>query len=124
VHSWFGSALPIFEESDVTRPKEVVSLLDEINPDQFYRTTLAPAIFGVGWQACRNKILARELPTPFGDPQGWTGRQILEHRAKMQALAKAKAAADAARPKQAQPAAFKKKTKKMKLRAPARGLRP
>src|SRR5258705_11920027 len=103
----------------MTRPKQEIALLDEISPGRFYRTILAPAIFGIGWQACRNKILAGELPTPFGDPQGWTGRQILDHRAKMQALAEAKAAADAVRPKQPQPAAFrkpKKKTQKVKLR--------
>src|SRR5258708_4315575 len=98
----------------MTRRKQEIALLDEINPGQFYRTTLAPAIFGVGWQACRNKILAKELPIPFGDPQGWTGQQILDHRAKMQALAEAKAAADASRPKQSQPVGFKRRTKKKK----------
>jgi hypothetical protein len=100
----------------MTRPKATISLPGEIQPGQFYRTTLSPAIFGVGWQSARNKILAGELPTPSGDPAGWTGQQILDHRAKMQALADAKALADAARPKQPQPAAFKRKTKKMKLR--------
>jgi hypothetical protein len=59
----------------MTRRKQEIALLDEINPGQFYRTTLAPAIFGIGWQATRNKVLAKELPIPFGDPQGWTGQQ-------------------------------------------------
>jgi hypothetical protein len=114
----------------VTRRKREIPLLEEIRPDQFYRTTLSPAIFGIGWQATRNKVKARELPIPFGDPSGWTGRQILEHRAKMQVLAEQKAVTDAARPKQAQPDGFKNKprppvsapkVKKLKLRTAARG---
>ena len=105
----------------MTRPKpEVVALLDEISPGRFYRTTLSSAIFGIGWQATKNKILAGELPTPFGSPAGWTGEQILKHREKMQAIAEAKVAADVARPRQEQPAAFKKKTPKKKLQAPSR----
>jgi hypothetical protein len=107
----------------MTRRKQEIALLDEINPGQFYRTILSPALWGCGWQATRNKILAGELPVPFGNPSGWTGTQILTHRAKMQKAAEAKAAADAARPKLAQPAGFKKKKKaktmKKKLRAPA-----
>ena len=100
----------------MTRPKQEIARLDEINPGQFYRTTLAPAIFGIGWQACRNKILAKQLPTPSGQPQGWTGQQILDHRQKMQALADAKAAADAARPRQPQPPALRKKPKTGKVK--------
>ena len=108
----------------MTRPiKQEIAVVGEIDPGRIYRTTLSPVIFGVGWQACRNKILANELPIPSGDPAGWTGQQILDHRKKMQALAEQKAAADASRPKQKQPVGLKgkrKKTKKTKLRAPAR----
>jgi hypothetical protein len=109
----------------VTRPtKQEIAPVGEIDPGRFYRTTLSPAIFGIGWQACRNKILANppQLPIPSGDPAGWTGQQILDHRAKMDALAEKKAAANASRPKQSQPATLvgkRKKTTKKKLRAPS-----
>jgi len=116
-----GFPVLLIQEPDVTRRKEAISLLGEIQPAQFYRITLAPAIFGIGWQACRNKILAGELPIPSGDPQGWLGSQILEHRAKMQALAEKRAATDAARPRQEQPAGFKRK--KLKLRTSPSPLR-
>jgi hypothetical protein len=119
----------------MTRPKAAVQLIGDINPAQVYPTTQAPAIFGLGWQATKNKVKAGQLPrpsplTPGSNREGWLGSQILEHREKMQALAEAKAVTDAARPKQSQPAGFKKKprppvtapkVKKIKLRAPSRG---
>jgi hypothetical protein len=110
----------------MTRPKTAVQLIGDINPSQIYPTTLGPAIWGLGWQAVRNKIRAGQLPrpsplTPGSNREGWFGSQILEHRAKMQALAEQKAATNAARPKQPQPTAFKKKIKKVKLRTAARG---
>jgi hypothetical protein len=119
----------------MTRRKREIPLLEEIRPDQLYRTTLAPAIFSLGWQACKNKIRSGELPRPFPLTPGskyeaWTGAQILAHRKDMQALAEVKAVTDAARPKQSQPAGFKKKPrppvtapkiKKTKLRTAARG---
>lgn len=106
----------------MTRPRKPdTPQIGEIDPGTFYRTTLAPAIFGVGWQSARNKVLAGELPVPYGEPQGWDGSQIIAHREKMKAAAEAKAAKDAARPRQQQPEAFKGKTKKkvakVKLRA-------
>jgi hypothetical protein len=105
----------------MTRPRKAVQLIGEINPAQFYPTTLSTAIFGTGWQSTRDKVRAGELPRPFpltpdSNREGWTGSQILEHRARMQAVAEQNAAADAARPKQEQPPGFKRKVKKTKLR--------
>jgi hypothetical protein len=105
----------------MTRRRKDVPLLDTINPDQLYRTTLAPALFDLGWQACRNKIRSGELPRPLpltadSKCEAWTGRQILEHRARMAEVAAERAQAEAVRAKQSQPAAFKKKIKKVKLR--------
>jgi hypothetical protein len=113
----------------VTRRKREIPLLGAINPDQLYRTTLAPAIFNLGWQACKNKIKSGDLPrpsplTPGSKYEAWTGQQILDHRKDMQALAEQKAPVDAARPKQEQPVGFKRaakaapatKIKKTKLR--------
>jgi hypothetical protein len=106
----------------MTRPrKDDVALIGEISPDQFYRITLSPALFDLGWQATKNKIRSGELPRPFPLSEGsklvgWTGRQILDHRARMQALAEEQAAVDAVRPKQDQPEALRGKTKKVKLR--------
>jgi hypothetical protein len=105
----------------MTRPKGAVQLIGDIVPAQFYPITQSPAIFGVGWQSARDKIRAGELPRPFpltpnSNREGWTGRQILEHRARMQEIAEQKAAADAAKPKREQPPGFKRKIKKTKLR--------
>ena len=105
----------------MTRPKAAIQLIGDINPAQVYPTTQAPAIFGLGWQATRDKIKAGQLPrpsplTPGSNREGWFGSQILEHRRKMQALAEEKAVADSVRPKQPQPAGFKRKVKKLKLR--------
>jgi len=113
---------PISRSLDVTRPKQVIHLTEEIHPDQFYRTILSPALWGIGWQAVQNKVRAGELPPPFGDPAGWTGRQILEHRADQQKQAAVKLEARRKAEKQPQPAALKKKIKKIKLRTSARGV--
>jgi hypothetical protein len=76
----------------MTKRKRSELLISEIRPDQIYRTTLSPVLFGYGPQATRDKIRSGELPTPFPlSPsarfEAWTGKQILEHRAQMQALA-------------------------------------
>jgi hypothetical protein len=85
----------------MTRRKTEVALIGDIQPDQIYRTTLSSTVFGYGPQATRDKIRNGELPRPFPlSPtsrfEAWTGRQIIEHRAQMHALAaeKAKAIAD------------------------------
>jgi hypothetical protein len=109
----------------MTRPRRKDVLpIGEIDPGQFYRTTMSPAIFNIGTQATKNKIRDGKLPRPSplnegSHIYGWTGRQILDHRARMQALAEANAAADAVREKQPQPEALRKKVKKTKLRRPA-----
>jgi hypothetical protein len=106
----------------MTRPKkDDVPLIGEIDPGKFYRMTQSQALFNLGWQATKNKIRDGKLPRPSPLDEdskitGWLGSQILEHRARMQALAAEKAAADAVRPKQDQPPARKRKTKKVKLR--------
>jgi hypothetical protein len=106
----------------VTRPKkQIVSLSEPIHPDQFYRTILSRAIWGIEWQAVQNKVRAGELPPPFGNPAGWLGSQILEHRADQQKRAAEKLEARRNAEKQPQPKAFQKKIKKVKLRAPSRG---
>jgi hypothetical protein len=104
----------------MTRPKAAVQLIGDINPSQIYPTTQAPAIFGLGWQATKNKVKAGQLPrpsplTPGSNREGWFGSQILEHRSRMQTLAAEKAATNAMRPKQPQPAGLKRKVKKTKL---------
>jgi hypothetical protein len=110
----------------MTRPtRKDIPPIGEIDPGQFYRITMSPAIFHLGWQATKNKIKAGKLPRPFPQNEGshitgWTGQQILDHRARMQALAEAEAAADAVRPKQPQPEALRGKVKKLKLKRPAR----
>jgi hypothetical protein len=107
----------------MTRRRKDVTLIGEIQPDQLYGTQLAPALFNLGWQACKNKIRLGKLPRPAplnagSKLEAWSGSQILEHRRVMRELAEQKAVIDAARPKQKQPEAFKKKkTTKVKLRA-------
>jgi hypothetical protein len=105
----------------MTRPKAAIQLIGAINPDQFYPTTQSVPIFGTGWQSTQDKVESGELPRPFpltpgSNRKGWLGSQILEHRARMQALAEQQAVVDSAKPKQAQPAGFKRKIKKTKLR--------
>jgi hypothetical protein len=113
----------------MTRPKVNTVLVGNIEPDQIYRTTLYESLFGYGEQATNDKIKSGELPMPFplsegGRARAWTGRQILEHRARMQELAAEKAEADRAAAKKRapspQPAALaaNQKTRKIKLRPP------
>jgi len=97
----------------MTRRKLEVELNGDIQPDRIYRTTLSPAIFGYGPQATRDKIRNGDLPTPFPlSPtsrfEAWTGRQIIEHRAQMQALAAEKAKAIADRRPRPRPLALRK----------------
>ena len=93
--------------------RKVAESIGEIQSDRIYRTTLSPAIFGYGPQATRDKIRNGELPMPFPlSPtsrfEAWTGAQILEHRARMRALAeaKAKAIAEANKLPRSQPSAL------------------
>jgi hypothetical protein len=76
----------------MTKRKNVDQLIGEILPDQIYRVSLSPVLFGYGAQTTRDKIKRGELPRPFplsvsARFEAWTGKQILEHRARMQALA-------------------------------------
>jgi hypothetical protein len=112
----------------MTARKKQVELIGNIKPDQIYRTTLSPAIFGLGPQATVDKVKSGELPPSFplsasSRFRAWTGQQILDHRANMmKAVAEEKALA-AAKDRQPQPAglaAAQKKIKKQKLRPPAR----
>ena len=98
----------------MTKRKIEAELNGDIQRDRIYRTTLSSAIFGYGPQATRDKIRNGELPMPFPlSPtsrfEAWTGSQIIEHRAQMQALAaeKAKAVTDNKRPRP-QPRALRK----------------
>jgi hypothetical protein len=105
----------------MTAKKKPVELIGDIKPDQIYRTTLSPAIFGLGPQATSDKEKIGELPpsfplSPSSRFRAWTGQQILDHRAKMQALA-----AEQATEKRPQPPQFvgtRLKIKKQKLRPP------
>jgi hypothetical protein len=95
----------------MTKRKASTELIGEIQPDRIYRTTLSPAIFGYGPQATRDKIKSGELPTPFplsasARFDAWTGKQILDHRARMQALAAEKAEDERAAEKKPQPSAL------------------
>jgi hypothetical protein len=106
----------------MTKRKEVIESIRAIIPDQIYRVTLSPAIFGLGSQATRDKIRTGELPlpaplSPSSRFEAWTGQQILDHRAAMRKQAEEKAKTLRERPPQKQPPL---KIKKMKLRKPAR----
>jgi hypothetical protein len=105
----------------MTRKKVSVELIGEILPDQIYRTTLSPAIFGYGKQRTDDLVRTGELPTPFPlSPssrfKAWTGEQIIAHRARMREIAAAQLKAE--RPPQPQPLALQPKIKKLKLRPP------
>lgn len=49
----------------MTRRRKEIPLLEEIRPDQLYRTTLSPAIFNLGWQACANAVKAGKFRDHF-----------------------------------------------------------
>jgi hypothetical protein len=92
--------------------------LGAIDPAGSYRTTLSEEIFGLGPQRIIDKEKSGELPpssplTPSSRFRAWTGQQILDHRAKMQALVS---------PPRPQPKQFAaaQKIKKQKLRPPAK----
>ena len=92
--------------------------LGEIDPAKIYRTTLSEELFGLGPQRIIDKVKSGELPpsfpiTPSSRFRAWTGQQILDHRAKMQALVI---------PLRPQPQQFAaaQKIKKQKLRPPAK----
>jgi hypothetical protein len=104
--------------------KAVIEPIGEIIPDQIYRTTLAPTIFGYGVNRARDLEKAGELPpsfplSEFSKYRAWTGQQILDHRSRMKEIAEANAKALRERPKQQQPLALQPKIKKQKLRKPA-----
>jgi hypothetical protein len=104
----------------MTARKKSVQLIGEIEPQQIYRVTLSPALFGYGQQRTNDLIESGELPMPFplsasSRFRAWTGTQIIEHRARMQELAAAKLKVE--RPAQPQPVA-QQKIKKLKLRPP------
>jgi|tagenome__1003787_1003787.scaffolds.fasta_scaffold19926275_1 predicted DNA-binding transcriptional regulator AlpA len=102
----------------MTQPKANVGVIDSIHPHQIYRMTMHEQIFGYGRQRIAELIKEGKLPTPMplsagGRSLAWTGQQILDHRARMAALADERAKATASRPPAPQPKAF---VKKLKLR--------
>jgi hypothetical protein len=108
----------------MTKRKVSTELIGEILPDQIYRTTLSPAIFGYGQQRVIDLVEMGELPVPFPlSPssrfKAWTGQQIIDHRARMKELAAAQLEIERNRPAQPQSPALTAKIKKMKLRAPS-----
>jgi hypothetical protein len=110
------------ERITMTR-KGSTELIGEILPDQIYRTTLATTIFGYAPQRARDLEKSGQLPqsfplSPSSKFRAWTGAQILDHRARMRALAGQQAKAERERPPQPQPLALQRKIKKMKLRPP------
>jgi hypothetical protein len=107
--------------------KATVESIGAILPDQIYRTSLAPTIFGYGPQRARDLEKSGQLPlssplSPKSKYRAWTGQQILDHRAAMRKLAEETAKALRDRPKQEQPLALQPKVKKLKLRSPSKGL--
>jgi len=101
--------------------------LGEIDPAGIYRTTLSEEIFSLGPQAVTDKEKTGELPPSFplsasSRFRAWTGQQILDHRASMKELAEKELAAAKDRPPMPQPKQLEagQKTKKLKLRPPAR----
>ena len=88
----------------MTRRKDEVGLIEDIKPDQIYRTTMSQELFCLGPQATADKIKSGELPPPFplsesSRARAWTGQQILDHRVKMRELAAVQLAAARAKPK-------------------------
>jgi hypothetical protein len=113
----------------MTRRKPIDVEPIEIFPDNVYRTSLSPAIFGLGFDQTRRKIRNGELPTPHRPTptskfEVWTGQQIIDHRIERQKIAAEELAAERANPSPQPPqlAAVKdrprKKTKKVTLRPP------
>jgi hypothetical protein len=107
------------------KPAEITPIT--IYPDAVYRTTLSPAIFGLGPDQTRVKIRNRELPQPFrptptSRTEVWTGQQIIEHREKMKALAAEEMAAEHKNPTPQPPWLTKAKppVRKVKLRPPGK----
>ena len=108
----------------MTRRKRAVRrMLGEIDPAGFYRKTFSEEIFGLGPQATDDAEEAGAIPlsspiSPSSRFRGWYGQQILDHRAKMQALAAAQLEAKRAEQTAPQPKALAaaQKIKKQKLR--------
>ena len=76
------------------------STIPELHPNQIVRYSEGRKYFGYGASQLAEKIKQRELPEPIplsdtGYAKGWTGRQIIEHHRRLQALAIAKETEDA-----------------------------
>jgi hypothetical protein len=69
----------------------------KIDPLQIVRLVNGERVFGLKPSALKSKIEAGEIPMPIplsdsGRALGWTGQQILDHHARMAALAEERAA--------------------------------
>jgi hypothetical protein len=107
----------------MTQPKPTVVEHVEVHADCVYRTSLSPALFGLGYDQTRRKIISGDLPRPFHPTptskfQVWTGQQILDHREEMQKLAEQNAGRKNPQPPQLAKVNKRprKKIKKTKLR--------
>jgi hypothetical protein len=113
----------------MTKKFEGMPTLAGLSRDLIVRKKYGPYYFGYGTSAIEDLMKAGLLPLTFplsegGRAQAWTGGMILDHIAKMQALAAEEAARAAAvakdQPPTPQPAglAAAQKIKKQKLRPP------
>lgn len=98
----------------------------EFDPLEIVRFHDGPRVFGLGPSRLKEKIDRGEIPAPMplsanGRAVGWTRQMIMNHHAKMAALAEERRKAAGPKVKQPQPEALAKarKVKKTKLRRPS-----
>jgi hypothetical protein len=100
----------------------------EINfdPLEIVRYVDGPKVFGLKPSALKAKIDAGKIPKPMplsdgGRALGWTRQMVMDHHAKMAALAEERKKAAMPKVRQPQPKALRNvhKVKKVKLRRPS-----
>jgi hypothetical protein len=95
---------------------------DKLDPLQIVRLVNGEKVFGLKASALKSKMEKGEIPTPIplsdsGRALGWTGRQIMDHHARMAVLAAERAAKRASF---RVPTTKKPPIQKAKLRPPAK----
>ena len=101
-----------------------MSAAENFDPLQIVRYVDGPKVFGLKPSALKAKIDAGKIPAPIplsdsGRALGWTRQTIINHHARMAALAEERKKAAPPKVKQLQPGALAKAHKeKVKLRRP------
>jgi hypothetical protein len=92
------------DDEEVPEEEEITPVVDGLHPDEIVRKARGPKFFGLKSSQLEEAEKAGRIPKSIplstdGRARGWTGRMILDHHARMRALAEQEVAEETSKGK-------------------------